>query len=145
MSNRIQNKMKRRDIKNLKFRYLLWLYKTTKEEFDRIERKFTQVDIDKKIMRYMGEHFDSRNLKRKNEARKLLKGFKEYINKKEKDGRELKFEGRKLQPEYYHLSLKLEAIEKIIVEELGQRGLGGIKALYELEMKRRIIEAQDHK
>jgi len=102
------------------------------------------VDIDKKIMRYMGENFNSRNLKRKNEARKLLKGFKEYINKKEKDGRELKFDGRKLQPEYYHLSLKLEAIEKIIVEELGHKGVGAIKALYEQEMKGRIIEAQDH-
>jgi len=137
--------MKRRDIKNLKFRYLLWLYKTTKEEFDRIERKFTQVGIDKKIMRYMGEHFDSRDLKKKNEARKLLKGLKEYINKKEKDGQELKFEGRKLQPEYYHLSLKLEAIEKSIVEELGHRGLKEIKALYEHEMMRRIIESQEHK
>ncbi|OGP81591.1 MAG: hypothetical protein A2Z08_06800 [Deltaproteobacteria bacterium RBG_16_54_11] len=137
--------MKRRDIKNLKFRYLLWLYKTTKEEFDRIERKFTQVGIDKKIMRYMGEHFDSRNLKRKNEARKLLKGLKEYINKKEKEGLELKFEGRKLKPEYYHLSLKLEAIGKSIVEELGHRGLKEIKALYEHEMMRRIIESQEHK
>jgi len=137
--------MKRRDTKNLKFRYLLWLYKTTKEEFDRIERKFTQLNIDKKIMRHMGEHFNSRNLKRKNEARKLIKGFKEYINKKEKDGRELKFDGRKLQPEYYHLSLKLEAIENTITEELGHCGLREIKALYEREMIRRIIEAQDHK
>ena len=137
--------MKRRDIKNLKFRYLLWLYKTTKEEFDRIERKFTQVGIDKKIMRYMGEHFDSRDLKKKNEARKLLKGLKEYINKKEKDGQELKFEGRKLRPEYYHLSLKLEAIEKTIIAKLGRRGLREIKAVYEREMIRRIIVAQDHK
>jgi len=137
--------MKRRDIKNLKFRYLVWLYKTTKEEFDRIERKFTQVDIDKKIMRYIGEHFNSRNLKRKNEARKLLKGFKEYINKKEKDGRELKFDGQKLRPEYYYLSLKLKSIEKAVVEELGRRRLRKIKALYEHEMMRRIIGAQDHK
>ena len=137
--------MKKRDIKNLKFRYLLWLYKTTKEEFDRIERKLTQVGIDKKILRDMGENFNSRDLKKKNEARKLLKDFKEYINKKEKDGRELKFEGRKLKPEYYHLSLKLEAIEKSIVEELGHRGLKEIKALYEHEMMRRIIESQEHK
>ncbi len=137
--------MKRRDIKNLKFRYLLWLYKTTKEEFDRIERKFTQVDIDKKIMRDMKENFNSKDLKKKNEARKLLKDFKEYINKKEKDGRELKFDGHKLQPEYYHLSLKLEAIEKTITEELGHFDLREIKALYEREMIRRIIEAQDHK
>jgi len=137
--------MKRRDIKNLKFRYLLWLYKTTKEEFDRLERKFTQADIDKKILRYMGENFNSRDLKSKNEARKLLKDFKEYIIKKEKDGRELKFEGRKLRPEYYYLLLKLRAVEKIIVEDLGRGALKEIKALYEHEMKRRIIEAQDHK
>jgi len=57
---------------------------------------------------------------------------------------ELKFKGRKLKPEYYHLSLKLEAIEKAIVEELGHRGLRGIKALYKHEMRRRIIEVQDH-
>ncbi len=93
----------------------------------------------------MGEHFNSKNLKRKNEARKLLKDFKEYINKKQKDGRELKFDGQKLRPEYYHLSLKLEAIEKTITEELGHFDLREIKALYEREMIRRIIEAQDHK
>jgi len=137
--------MDRRDIKNLKFRYLLWLYKTTKEALDRIERKFTQADIDKKIMRDMGKNFDSKDLKKKKEARKLLRDFKEYIDKKEKDGRELKFDGRKLQPEYYHLSLKLEAIEKAVVEELGRRRLREIQVLYELEMRRKIIEAQDHK
>jgi hypothetical protein len=137
--------MQRDDIKNLKFRYLLWLYRTTKAGFDRIERKFTQVDIDRKIMRYMREHINSRNLKRKHEAEKFLKDFKEYINKKEKDGQELKFEGRKLRPEYYHLSLKLEAIEKTIIAKLGRRGLREIKAVYEQEMIRRIIVAQDHK
>jgi hypothetical protein len=93
----------------------------------------------------MREHFNSRNVKRKNEARKLLKDFKEYIDKKERDGRELKFDGQKLQPEYYYLSLKLEAIEKTIIVKLGRRGLWEIKALYEQEMIRRIIEAQDHK
>jgi len=137
--------MKRREARNLKFRYLLWLYKTTKEEFDLIERKFTQIDIDKKMMRYMKEHFDSKNLKRKNEARKLLKDFKEYIDKKEKDGQLLKFDGRKLQPEYYHLALKLEAIGKAIAEELGVGALREIKELYEREMRRRIIESRDHK
>jgi hypothetical protein len=137
--------MKKSDIKNLKFRYLLWQYKTTKEEFDRIERKFIQVDIDKKIMRDMEENFNSKDLKKKKEARNLLKAFKEYIDKKEKEGRELKFDGRKLQPEYYQLSLKLAAIEKTVVKELGGVTLKEIKALYEDEMKRRIIEAQEHK
>lgn len=137
--------MKRRDIKNIKFRYLLWLYKTTKEEFDRIERKFTQVGIDKKIMRDMEENFNFKDLKKKNEARKLLRDFKEYSDKKERDGRKLKFDGLKLKPEYYYLSLKLESIEKAVVEELGRKRLKKIKALYEHEMMRRIIEAQDHK
>ena len=137
--------MQRDDIKNLKFRYLLWLYRTTKEGFDRIERKFTQVDIDRKIMRYMREHINTRNLRRKNEARKFIKDFKEYIDTKEKDGRELKFEGRKLKAEYYHLSLKLEAIEKAVVEELGRTRLKEIQVLYEHEMRQRIIESHDHK
>jgi hypothetical protein len=57
---------------------------------------------------------------------------------------ELKFEGKKLKPKYHHLSLKLEAIEKTIVAECGQRGLRRIKALYEHEMRRRIIEDQEH-
>lgn len=135
--------MQRRDRKNLQFRYFLWLYKTTKEEFDRIERKFTQVDIDRMILRYMAGHGDS-VLKRESTPGKFLKDFKNYIDKKEKEGVELKFEGKKLKPEYHHLSLKLEAIEKIIVAECSRRGLRRIKALYEHEMRRRIIEAREH-
>ena len=38
--------MDKKDEKNLKIRYLTWLYKTVKEAFDRYERKFTQVEID---------------------------------------------------------------------------------------------------
>jgi hypothetical protein len=136
--------MKKSEIKNLKFRYLLWLYKTTKEKFDRIERKFTQVDIDKKILRDMRENFNSKDLKKRKEARNLLKDFKEYIDKKEKDGRGLKFDGRKLQPEYHQLSLKLAAIERTIARILGRKTLQQIKVLYEREMIKRIIEARNH-
>ena len=136
--------MQRRDKKNLQFRYLLWLYKTTKEEFDLIERKFTQVEIDRNILHHMQEHIDTAKIKRKKEARMFLKNFKEYTDKKEKDGLALKYEGKKLRPEYYHLSLKLEAIEENIVGELGKQGLRTIKSLYEQEMRRRIIEAREH-
>jgi len=93
----------------------------------------------------MEENFNFKDLKKKKEARKLLSDFKEYSDKKERDGRELKFDGRKLRPEYYHLSLKLEAIKKTIAEELGNKKLREIKALYEHEMMRRIIESQEHK
>jgi hypothetical protein len=119
------------------------LYKTSKEEFDLIERKFTQMDIDRMILRYMAGHGDSL-LKKESTPGKFLKDFKNYIDKKEKEGVELKFEGKKLKPEYHHLSLKLEAIEKTIVAECGQRGLRRIKALYEHEMRRKIMEAQKH-
>lgn len=136
--------MQRRDRKNLQFRYLLWLYKSTKEEFDRIERKFTQVEIDRRLLHYMQEHIDTSKIKRKKEAKTFLKNFKEYTDQKEKDGLALQYEGRKLRPEYYHLSLKLEAIEESIVGELGKKRLRTIKGLYEQEMQRRIIEAQEH-
>jgi hypothetical protein len=136
--------MRRGDIQDLKFRYLLWLYKTTKEEFDRIERKFTQIEIDKKIMRYMRQHVDSKNIKRKSESRKFLADFKEYISKKEKDGVAAKFDGKKFKADYYHLSMKLKAIEKVTIAELGRSRWRLIKNLHEQEMRRRIIEAQDH-
>jgi hypothetical protein len=136
--------MRVNDKKNLQFRYLLWLYKTTKEEFDRIERKFPQVDIDRKLLRSMAGQRDV--LKHKGEMTpvKFLKDYKDYIDKKEKDGLALKYEGRKLRPEYYHVSLKLEAIEESIVGELGKKALKKIKSLYEQEMRRRIIEAREH-
>jgi hypothetical protein len=136
--------MQRRDKKNLQFRYFLWLYKSTKEEFDRIERKFTQIEIDKRLLDHMQEHIDTSKIKRKKEARMFLKDFKKYTDQKEKDGLALKYEGRKLRPEYYHLSLKLEAIEESIVGEVGKKGLRTIKDLYEQEMRRKIIEAQEH-
>lgn len=37
--------------KKLKTRYLVWLYKTTKERLDRIDRKFTQLEVDRFILR----------------------------------------------------------------------------------------------
>ena len=38
------------DILKLKKRYLIWLYKETKEAHDRVDRKFTQIDIDRCIL-----------------------------------------------------------------------------------------------
>ena len=43
--------MDAKEIKNLKKRYLIWFYKTTKEALDKIERKFTQMEIDKFILK----------------------------------------------------------------------------------------------
>ena len=45
--------MDKKDEKNLRIRYLTWLYKTTKEAFDCYERKFTQLEIDEFILKEM--------------------------------------------------------------------------------------------
>jgi hypothetical protein len=42
--------MGKNDILKLKKRYLIWLYKENREALDRVDRKFTQIDIDKFIL-----------------------------------------------------------------------------------------------
>lgn len=36
--------MNKTDARGLKFRYCLWFYRTVKEELDKIERKFIQLE-----------------------------------------------------------------------------------------------------
>ncbi len=129
------------DIKSLYKRYLLWLYKTTKEKLDKIERKFTQLDIDRKI---------EKALKKKSSglpesARKVLEPFldewKEYIFQKESDTQESKFdEAGSYAAEYLFLRLKLSAVEDEIVRRFGKKELTGFRSLYEEAMIQRILE-----
>lgn len=137
--NTLKNSGDGQDIKNLKKRYLIWLYKTTKEAFDRMERKFTQLDIDKFIFKELNK-FDKTK-----RAEKFIDEFKAYIENKEKDGTNLKYEGSQLKPDYYFLSLKLKAIEKTIIKELGKKALKEIKSLYEKEMTERILRGTEHR
>jgi hypothetical protein len=132
--------MQAQEKKNLKFRYLLWLYKTTKEDFDRIERKFTQLEIDWEILRQLKT--SARNSKVK--LGQFIQDFTVYIQQKEKDAQELKFAGKQLKTEYLSLLLKLAAVEKTAAKELGKKGLKQIKDLYEEEMRKRILEAREH-
>ncbi|MDD4894910.1 MAG: hypothetical protein PHW54_06340 [Candidatus Omnitrophica bacterium] len=130
--------MDKQDIKNLKKRYLVWFYKTTKEALDKIERKFTQLEIDKFIMKELkAKDKDKR-------AQKQIAEFQAYILSKEMDGVGLKYEGKQMKPEYYFLELKLKAIEKVILKEFGKKGLEQIKALYEKEMTERILKSTEH-
>ena len=93
------------DRKNLKKRYLVWLYKTTKESLDRIERKFTQLEIDRHILGYL------KKLDRHKRAGGFIFDLKTYITNKERDALNLKYEGKNLKSELYFLDLKLTAIE----------------------------------
>jgi len=133
--------MNNQDIKNLKKRYLVWLYKTTKEAFDKFERKFTQTDIDRDLLfeiesALMGAYLPHE----KKELEKLVNDYQDYIAAKEKACLELKYQGKRINPEFIFLDVKLNAIEKLILKELGRRGLAEIKALYEGEMTKRILE-----
>jgi len=130
--------MEKNDIANLKKRYLVWFYKTTKETLDRIERKFTQVEIDLFILK---------ELKASDKAGRIgnfIAEFEAYTQTKEKDGLSLKFDGDNLKAEYIFLDLKLKAIEKAIVQELGKPALEEIKALYEKEFTERILKSTEH-
>jgi len=126
--------MYKRDIKNLKKRYLTWLYKATKEALDKIERKFTQLGIDRFLLK---------ELKKEDKAKRVQKfiaEFQAYILNKEIEALGSKYEGKDLKSEYYFLEIKLKAIEKAVIKEAGRSGLERIKEAYEQEMTKRILE-----
>ena len=127
--------MDKSDTRNLKKRYLIWCYKTVKEAFDRIERKFTQLEVDRFILKQLQKAKYASRIKRH------ILEFNSYINKKEKDGLSLKYEGKALKEDYLFLLLKLEAVERAITKELGRAGLKEIKSLYEEEMAERILKS----
>ncbi len=130
--------MDRREIKNLKKRYLIWFYKTLKEALDRVERKFTQVEVDRIILKEL------KNSDKEGVISEFIKQFEEYVAKKEGEGFNLKFEDKKLKPDYVFLVAKLRAVERAIVKELGKKGLEEIKLLYEIEMTERILRSTEH-
>ncbi|MBU0548605.1 MAG: hypothetical protein KJ710_03235 [Candidatus Omnitrophica bacterium] len=137
--------MNRQDVRNLRKRYFIWLYKTTKEAFDKYERKFTQTDIDKDLLFEMENELLGAYLPHEKQClEKFVNQYREYISNKEKACLELKYQGKKTNPEFLFLDVKLNAIEKLITKELGKRGLEKIKALYEQETTQRILKSVEH-
>ena len=134
------------DVKNLTKRYLIWLYKTNKEALERIDRKFTQLDIDCLMLKSLEGSF-KKNYSGNIELEKLINEFKDYIINKEKESASLKFIGNsdKLKPNYIFLQLKVIEIEKIIKEFFGKATLNEIKKLYYQEMFERILKEKEHK
>ena len=130
--------MDKKDTKNLKKRYLIWFYKTAKEALDRVERKFTQAEVDRFILKELKKSDKDKSIEL------FVRQFEDYILKKEADGLNLKFENKKLKPDYIFLNLRLKAIEKAIVKELGSKALEEIKLLYEIEMTERILSSREH-
>lgn len=138
--------MDKKDLLNLKKRYLVWLYKITKEAFDKYERKFTQLDIDKFILNEIEKEFKEAYLpQEKEEIQKFIDDLMDYIDKKEASCAEIKYKDKKINAEFLFLDIKLEAVEKAITKELGKRALNNIKAMYEKEMTERILKTRDEK
>ena len=129
---------------SLTFRYLLWCYKTTKEQLDWIDRKFTQAEVDRYVLKCL---LKDKGLKDNVDYLKKIDDFLLYIESKEARGLKEKFSSIKLKKpksEYLYLKNRLSAIEKAIVHFCGTKALKEIAALYEKEMTCRILEARDH-
>ena len=138
--------MNNQDVKNLKKRYFIWLYKNAKSVFDKFERKFTQVDIDKDILIGMENELLGSYLPNEKDAmQKYINELQKYIEDKEKACAELRDQGKKINPEFIFSEMKLDAVEKAITKELGRKGLEEIKSLYEKEMIERILKSLDNK
>jgi len=111
------------DIRSLYKRYLFWLYKTTRLELDKVDRKFTQLDVDRKIEKILSV---------KKGISAPLKEWKEYILNKETEALKLKFSSDgSLDPGYRFLCLKLEAVEVITKKMFGKCALAQFKSLCE--------------
>jgi hypothetical protein len=138
--------MDKQDVDNLTKRYFIWLYKTTKEAFDRYERKFTQLLVDNFLLKEIEKELrDSYLPAEKKDLEKMVNDFRSYIVQKEKACLELKYKGKRINPEFIFLDVKLNAIEIAIKKYFGVKGLKEIKQLYEEEMSERILKNTEHK
>ena len=132
--------------KDLMRRYLVWCYKTTKEELDKIDRYFTQLIADDFILKQLK---GTKGYKSSGDGdyKNLVDQFKIYMDKKELSVLKKKFKDHKrmqLNPDYQYLCDRFSAIEKTIKNYLGVKELTKINLLYEQEMTRRILEAREH-
>jgi len=138
-------KMTKRE-KDLTRRYLVWCYKTTKEELDKIDRYFTQLEVDKFVL---GQLRASKAYRAVSDAafNRLVNAFEEYMAEKKSNVVKKKFKDigqMTMNPDYQYLNLRLAAIEKAITRFLGANELGKINRMYEEEMTGRIISAREH-
>ena len=130
---------------NLVRRYLIWCYKTTKEEVDRIDRKFTQLLVDEYILDKLQKEITLPQLKAVYQG--LVNDFETYMKKKEGEAKQSKFQDETLQtphPNYVYLKNRLAAIEAAINFFLGAKELQAINTLYEEEMTCRILQSREH-
>ncbi len=123
-------------------RYLIWCYKTTRESFERIERKTTQIQVDEFLLSHLNQ-----NLKLNKDDKKFIDDFKKYISTKKADEINQKYtssQKKTFNPQYLYLKNRLLAIEEAVKYFLGKSELKKIKKLFEAEFTQRIMNAKEH-
>lgn len=131
--------------KDLTRRYLIWCYKTTKEDLDRIDRYYTQLKADAFILDQLIK--DSGFFKEDEGYQALVRDFEKYMAAKKENVDKKKFkdvEKQTLNPNYKYLRNRFTAIEKTIEHFFGTKELTEIGRLYEEEFTKRILEAKEH-
>ncbi|HBR14777.1 MAG TPA: hypothetical protein DD723_04435 [Candidatus Omnitrophica bacterium] len=128
-------------------RYLIWCYKTTKENLDRVDRYYTQIEVDYFVRRELikKKSFESSPSDPRYTA--LIEDFEKYISDKKNNVNKKKFADDQcvtLDSDYRYLRDRMDAIEKAIVHFLGAEALEEIRLLYEEEMTRRILSSREH-
>jgi len=128
----------------LQWRYLLWLYKTTREQTERIERKFTQLDIDKKILERLEAQQGTEDAA---SVQGHIQEWRCYIAQKHKDGIAAVYtkEDGPRRGDYLFLKYKLQAIEESIQELFGAKELKRMKQMFDDEMVKRILGEREHR
>jgi len=137
----------KKNSKHLVRRYLLWCYKMTKEELERIDRKFTQLEVDRYVLGQLERTLRSLKGGQREGLLKKINEFKGYMAKKEQNANNEKFTdilSKNLKPHYFYLTQRLLAIEKAIISFLGRAELKKIQSSYDQEMVRRILESREH-
>lgn len=126
-------------------RYLVWCYKTTKEELDKIDRYFTQAVVDDYLIERLKTSPEYKA--RLTPFHKSVEDFIQYAREKK-----TKAEGKKfadsaqtvLHLDYQYLKARFEAIEQATCHFFDQKELERVAALYENEMTERILKAREH-
>lgn len=126
-------------------RYLIWCYKTTKEELDRVDRYFTQNTVDDHLLSELIKAPEFQSSSGNSGFKKAVQAFEEYKIAKLQKATVKKFTAdQELQSEYLYLVRRLEAVESAVLTFLGEKELQNIIELYEQEMSRRILSAREH-
>ena len=131
--------------KRLIRRYLVWCYKTVKESLDRIDRYYTQNQVDSFIL----SKFSAKNSTPAVDPvyRKLVQEFTSYAQAKLDNADKKKYvdkENGRLHPEYQYLLNRFKAIEGAVKHFLGAQELQRMGREYEQEMTSRIWSAKEH-